>query len=68
LQQGRLEVTCNLKRDQILITLALSSSDRFCDLVVRVPGYTSRGPGFDFWHYEIFRKVGGLEGKVAAPV
>jgi hypothetical protein len=22
--------------------------DRFCGLVVRVPGYRSRGPGFDF--------------------
>jgi hypothetical protein len=32
-----------------------------CDLVVRVPGCRSRGPGFDSRRYQIFRKVGGLE-------
>jgi hypothetical protein len=25
-----------------------------CGLVVRVPGYRSRGPGFDFWRHQIF--------------
>jgi hypothetical protein len=28
--------------------------DRLCGLVVRVPGYRSRGPGFDSWRYQIF--------------
>jgi hypothetical protein len=35
--------------------------DRLCGLVVRVPGYRSRGPGFDFRHYQIFWEVVGLE-------
>jgi ABC-type enterobactin transport system permease subunit len=30
------------------------SLDRLCGLVVRVPGYRSRGLGFDSWHYQIF--------------
>jgi hypothetical protein len=38
-----------------------SMSDRLCGLVVRVPGYISRGPGFDFRHYQIFWEVVGLE-------
>jgi hypothetical protein len=29
--------------------------------MVRVPGYRSRGPRFDFWHYQIFWKPVGLE-------
>jgi hypothetical protein len=37
------------------------SSDRPCGLVVRVPGYRSRGPGFDFRRYQIFWEVVGLE-------
>jgi hypothetical protein len=28
--------------------------DRLCGLVVRVPGYRSRGPGFDSRGYQIF--------------
>jgi hypothetical protein len=32
--------------------------DRLCGLVVRVPGYRSRGPGFDSMRYQIFRIVG----------
>jgi hypothetical protein len=28
--------------------------DSLCGLVVRVPGYRSRGPGFDSRHYQIF--------------
>jgi hypothetical protein len=35
--------------------------DRFCGLVGRVPGYRSRGPGFDFRLYQIFWEVVGLE-------
>jgi hypothetical protein len=29
--------------------------------VIRVPGYISRGPGFDSWRYQIFWDVAGLE-------
>jgi hypothetical protein len=35
--------------------------DRLCGLVVRVPGYRSRGPGFDSWRYQIFWEVVSLE-------
>jgi hypothetical protein len=35
--------------------------DHHCCLVVRVPGYRSRVPGFDFRRYQIFREVVGLE-------
>jgi hypothetical protein len=34
---------------------------RLCGLVVRVSGYRSRGPGFDFRPYQIFWEVRGLE-------
>jgi hypothetical protein len=35
--------------------------DRLCGLVVRVPGYRSRDPGFDFRRYQIFCGVVSLE-------
>jgi hypothetical protein len=35
--------------------------DRLCGLVVRVPAYRSRGPGFDSQCYQIFLEVVGLE-------
>jgi hypothetical protein len=36
-------------------------TDRLCDLVVRVSGYRSRGPGFDSRRHQIFWEVVGLE-------
>jgi hypothetical protein len=38
-----------------------SLKDGLCDLVVRVPGYRSRGPGFDSWRYQIFWVVVALK-------
>jgi hypothetical protein len=35
--------------------------DRLCGLVVRVPGYRSRGPGFDSRRCQIYWEVVGLE-------
>jgi hypothetical protein len=35
--------------------------DRLCGLVVRVPGYRSRVPGFDSLRYQTFWEVVGLE-------
>jgi hypothetical protein len=35
--------------------------DRLCGLMVRVPGYRSRGPGFVSRRYQNFREVVGLE-------
>jgi hypothetical protein len=36
-------------------------SDRLCGLVVRAPGYWSRGPGFDSQRYQIFWELVGLK-------
>jgi hypothetical protein len=35
--------------------------DLLCGVVVRVPAYRSRGPGFDSGRYQIFWEVVGLE-------
>jgi hypothetical protein len=43
------------------ITITITSTDRLCGLVVRVPGYKSRDPGFDSRGYNIFWEVVGLE-------
>jgi hypothetical protein len=42
------------------VTLTLTL-DRLCGLVVRVPGYRSKGLGFDSRHYQIFWEVVSLE-------
>jgi hypothetical protein len=39
----------------------LYAIDHLCGLVVRVPGYRSLGPEFDFRRYQIFGEVVGLE-------
>jgi hypothetical protein len=41
--------------------LYLQDIDRLCGLVVRAPGYRSRGPGFYSRRYQIFWEVVGLE-------
>jgi hypothetical protein len=38
---------------------AWSQGDGLCGLVVRVSGYRSRGPGFDYRQYQIFWEVVG---------
>jgi hypothetical protein len=35
--------------------------DRLCGLVIRVLGYRTRGPAFDYRRYQIFLEVAGLE-------
>jgi hypothetical protein len=37
------------------------ANDRLCGLVVRVPRYRPRGPGFDSRHYQVFWEVVGVE-------
>jgi hypothetical protein len=43
------------------ILLKRYHSDRLCGLVVRVPGYRYRGPGFGSRRYQTFREVVDLE-------
>jgi hypothetical protein len=52
-----------LKNNQPGMNTRISGNkwDPLCGLVVRVPGYRSRGPGFDSQHYQIFWEVVGLE-------
>jgi hypothetical protein len=42
-------------------TFLYNLKNHLCGLVVRIPGYRSRGPGFDSWCYQIFWEVVGLE-------
>jgi hypothetical protein len=43
------------------LSLVIVFSDRLCGVMVRVPGYRSRGPGFDSQRYQIFWEVVSLE-------
>jgi hypothetical protein len=40
---------------------AFQQKYRLCSLVVRVPGYRSRNPGFDSRRYQVFWEIVGLE-------
>jgi hypothetical protein len=56
--------TCETKVKivQLVVLLRIRDiQDRLCGLVVRVPGYNSRDPGFDSRGYQIFWEVVGLE-------
>jgi hypothetical protein len=44
-----------------MFVLYYSKYDRLCGPVVRVPGFRSRDPGFDFRCYQILWEVVGLE-------
>jgi hypothetical protein len=52
-------VHCNIH--WLLVYLRVADSGSLCGLVVRVPGYRSRGLGFHSRRYEIFWVVVGLE-------
>jgi hypothetical protein len=41
--------------------MLFDNNDCLCGLVVRVPGYRSRGPEFDSRRYQNFLEVVGLE-------
>jgi hypothetical protein len=43
------------------ITSVSNVLDCLCGLVIRVPGYRCRGPGFNSWRYQIFGEVVCLE-------
>jgi hypothetical protein len=48
---GRLQFSTTSILNKVCFTC---DKARFCGLVVRVPGYRSRGPGFDSRRYQIF--------------
>jgi hypothetical protein len=43
------------------LSIYICSLDHLCGLVIRVPGYRSRGSGFDSWRSQIFWEVLDLE-------
>jgi hypothetical protein len=49
------------EKTETLIDASKEVGDHLCGLVVRVPGYRSRGPEFDSLRYQIFWEVVGLE-------
>jgi hypothetical protein len=42
-----------------LLSVEVRIGDRHCDLVVRVPGYSPRGPSFNSWCYQFFLSSSG---------
>jgi hypothetical protein len=48
-------------QNKTLYHISHACHEPLCDLVVRVPGYRSRDPGFDSRRYQIFWEVLGLE-------
>jgi hypothetical protein len=44
----------NTRNDRRIVGRGSCLIDRLCGLVVRVPSYRSRGPGFDSRRYQIF--------------
>jgi hypothetical protein len=52
----RTNLTKRFHKEILLLLLG-----RLCGLVIRVPGYRSKGPGFDSRHYQIFWITVGLE-------
>jgi hypothetical protein len=59
--KGKTRITLKSAIALRIFSIASHNRRRLCGLVVRVPGYRSRGPGFDFRRYQIFCEVVGLE-------
>jgi hypothetical protein len=55
------KITCTILYAHAKFQYLRYISDRLCGLVVRVPGYRSRGPGFYSRRYQIIWEVMGLE-------
>jgi hypothetical protein len=53
--------TINIRISPPILRHSRTVFDRLCGLVVRVSGYRSRGPRFDYRPYQIFWEVGSLE-------
>jgi hypothetical protein len=54
-------IHCLNKNTLVRVLNIFSAVNRLCGLVVRVPGYKAKGPGFDSRHYQIFCVALGLE-------